>query len=357
MAVEPLPHRFARALVLDRALRFWADELPLLQRFVPPRDTERVRVLRVVDESHDVKTFVFERPASWPRHRAGQWLPIDVEVDGARVRRCYSLTSLPYAGHLAVTVKRVPGGRVSGWMHTHVRAGDVVHVGAPSGEFVVPPGTQPLLLVGGGSGMTPVIAIVRDLAERGALADVIVVQCARTRADLLFARELERLAERHRGLRVVFHVDAESAGPLAAEVLHARVPDLAFRETFVCGPAGLMDALAAYWKAHGLLDRLHREDFVPSFAAKSSGEVGARLRLSRSGREVVAATKGSLLEVLEAAGERPAFGCRMGVCNTCSCRKRSGAVTDLRTGEVSHEPDQQIRLCVSAAASDLDLAL
>ncbi|MEO7327345.1 MAG: flavin reductase family protein, partial [Minicystis sp.] len=259
-----------------------------------------------------------------------------------------------------ITVKRVRGGRVSSFLHDHVSAGAVLGLGAPAGDFVLPERVPAkLLLLSGGSGVTPVMSLLRDLSARGAVGDVVFLHVARSAADVIFRRELSMLAERHLGLRVVLRLDddATDAGPLDEARLRRLVPDFTERETFLCGPPGMMDALTRLWESSGALPRLRSERFVaarPATVVESGAPV--ELRLSRSGRSVTSSA-GTLLEQLERAGERPAHGCRMGICQTCRCQKRSGTVEDLLTGAVSSEPDQEIRLCVSIARSDLDLAL
>jgi ferredoxin-NADP reductase len=253
---------------------------------------------------------------------------------------------------------------VSSFLHERVRAGSVIGLGAPAGDFVLDaPSGAGLLLLSGGSGATPGMAILRDLAGRGALHDVVVVQAARSAADVIFRDELLALAARHAkkgDLRVIFRLDDAAKGPLAEAELQELVPDFAARQTLLCGPPGMMDAMERIWTRAGARSRLRTERFVAARppvtpVTKARGEA-VTLRLSRSGR-CVSAEAHTVLEQLEQAGERPAYGCRMGICQTCRCLKRAGTVEDLLTGAVSSEPDQEIRLCVSVARSDLDLAL
>jgi ferredoxin-NADP reductase len=348
----------ARRLFLDRQIDFWLGEL----RPEWSLDGLRARVERVVDETHDVKTFVLAPGAAWPGHRAGQYVPVEVEIDGVRVRRCYSISSAPGGAHVAITVKRVSGGRVSSFLHDRVSAGSVLGLGAPAGDFVLEEGSPgKLLLLSGGSGVTPVMSLLRDLAARDAVRDVVFFHAARSAADVVFHEELRALSARHEGLELVIRLDDDPAlalqGPLDEAELRAKVPDFAERETFLCGPPGMMAAIDRIWAGAGALERLRRERFTaPRPAAVPAGSAGVSVRLSRSGRSVVAGA-GTLLEALERAGERPAHGCRMGICNTCRCHKRAGTVEDLITGAVSSDPDEEIRLCVSIARSDLDLAL
>jgi ferredoxin-NADP reductase len=253
---------------------------------------------------------------------------------------------------------------VSSWLHDHVRAGDVLRLSPPAGEFVLPePTPAKLLLLSGGSGVTPVMSIVRDLAARGALHDVVFVHHARRRQDVAFRAELEALAARRPGLRLLLCVDDEpdGAGGFDEARLRRQVPDLVERTTFLCGPPGLMARVEAMWAAAGLAARLRREHFVvpetsPLTAAKPT-QASVEVRLAASRRRVVVDAGVSLLEALERAGERPANGCRIGICNTCRCRKQRGAVLNLATGEVSNQPDEDIRLCVSRPLTDLELGL
>ncbi len=320
----------------------------------------RARVVDIVDETEDVKTFVLAPNAKWSGHRAGQFVTVEVEVDGVRLARCYSLSSAPGARRLAITVKRVPGGRVSTWMHERVRRGDVLRLGAAQGEFVqTSPRPEKLLLLSGGSGITPLMSILRDLARDGAVGDVVFAHAARSSRDVVFRRELDALAAQHAGLRLaVFREDVE--GRLDPAKLRAAVPDLATRSSMLCGPPGMMSALVPAWSEAGLEHRLQTERFTPAPSiAPPAGDApeAVKLTLLRAGRSVTTEGGGTLLEQLERGGERPAHGCRMGICNTCRCTKKSGVVEDVRTGALSTEPDDEIRLCVSRARTDIELAL
>jgi len=349
----------ARHFALDRQLGFWMREVhpawSLTELYA--------RVVDVVQETHDVKSFVLEPNRRWPGHRAGQFVMVEVEIAGVRMERCYSLSSAPGNPRIAITVKRVGGGRVSSWLHDHVRPGHVLRLGRPAGNFVLPaPAPRKLLLLSGGSGVTPVMSILRDLVSRDAVHDVVFVHAARSARDVIFGNELEQLARRHPGLRLaIFLDDALSfSGPLDRMKLQASVPDLAERETFLCGPQGMMDALSPIWSEAGIVDRLKIERFLPKYAlepAETSVPATVELKLLRAGRSVVADGRGTLLEQLERAGEKPVYGCRMGICNTCRCRKSAGVVEDIVTGAVSTAGDEDIRLCTSRARTDLELVV
>jgi len=350
---------FARRLLLDRQADFWLGELDPTWSL----GEMRARVVAVVAETPDVKTFVLRPGRSWRRHRAGQHTTIEVEIDGVRVRRCYSISSAPGDELPAITVKRVPGGRVSGWLHAHVRPGHVLRLSPAAGEFVLPePLPRKLLMLSGGSGVTPLVSMLRELAHRGPIADLVFVHHARTGRDVIFRRALADLAARHVGLRLILCLSDSTSGPGRFDEAQLRrlVPDFAERDAFVCGPSGLMARVERLWADARATGALHLERFlpqaVPARVDRPEGGTPVSVTLTRSGRRFTAAS-GTLLEQLERAGERPRFGCRMGICQTCKCRKRTGCVLNLLTGAVSSEPDEDIQPCISVPRSDLELCL
>lgn len=335
----------ARRLFLDRQVETLLTELDPAWSL----SETRARVVEVIAETHDTRTFVLAPNAGWRGHQAGQFTTVAVEIDGVRTRRCYSLSSAPGDRYPAITVKRTPGGRVSNWLHDELRVGDVVGLGTASGDFVLPaPLPARLLLLSGGSGVTPVMSMLRDLAARGAIADVVFIHYARSRADVIFVAELSRLAARHAGLRLLFCVDDGFAAARFAEL----VPDFAERDTFLCGPPAMMERAEKLWAGSA---RLRRERFAAPVPQAATASV--QVSLTRSGKTLAVSGQGSLLEQLEAAGERPQYGCRMGICHTCRCRKQAGTVENLLTGAVSSAPDEDIQLCIWAPRSDLELGL
>src|SRR5262245_9999986 len=335
--------RLARRFFLDRHAEFWLGEL---QRTWSLSEI-RARVVDVVAETRDAKTFLLRPNAHWRGHRAGQHTTLEVEIDGVRVRRCYSISSAPSERLVSITVKRVPQGRVSRWMHEHLHPGDIVRLGPAAGDFVLPePAPAKLLLLSGGSGITPLRSILRDLASRDAVRDVVFVHHAHCRDDVIFRSEIDALAAHHRGLRALLCTSDDPRGRFDEARLARSVPDFAERQTLLCGPPGMMARVEGMWERAGAIARLQSERFV------------ALPRPNAQARRVkVHAGSATLLELLERAGRHPPYGCRIGVCHTCTSRKHCGTVQNLLTGVVSNQPDEDIQLCISVPHSDVELDL
>jgi ferredoxin-NADP reductase len=315
------------------------------------------RVVGLRRETADTTTLLLHTPRARTPHRAGQFVGIGTRLDGVWQWRTYSVTSRPDDRHLAVTVTAVPGGTVSGALAHRTPVGSLVRIGPPAGEFVLPhPVPEKLLFVAAGSGITPVMGMLRDLAATRphALDGAVLVHCDRTRDELVFGPELRRLAATT-GLRLVErHTSAE--GRLTPDALADAVPDWAARETWACGPAGLLDALAGHWNRFGDPDALHVERFVAPAPVADPG-TGGRVTFTTSGITADAGPGVPLLAAGEGAGALLPNGCRMGICHTCVGKLRSGGVCDLRTGDVHDTPGQSVRTCVSGAAGDVEIEL
>jgi stearoyl-CoA 9-desaturase NADPH oxidoreductase len=291
--------------------------------------------------------------------RAGQFVRVGVEIAGVRRTRTYSPAGSQYAadGELELTVTEHSGGVVSRHLIRHARPGMLLHLGQAQGAFTLPSAAPVrLILISGGSGITPVLAMLRTLCDDDAARDVTFLHYARTREDWLYESELAALAARHDGVRVRhLATRGPDARRLDAEVLGEIVDGDTWAA--VCGPPSLLEGARAAWSQRGgRPEQLLAETFTPPSLAVAGAAAEGTLRFLRSDRRAPIRA-GSLLEQAEAAGLTPEFGCRMGICHTCTCRKAAGAVRNLRTGEVSEEEDEDIQLCVSVPAGDVALEL
>jgi ferredoxin-NADP reductase len=351
-----LAHRITRAFEAATTPLLPADYLDL---FAPLRSGAdlRGRIVAVEPETRDAATIVIKPGADWAGHVPGQYVRIGIDVDGVRHWRAYSLTHGPRRdGLISVTVKAVPDGKVSNFLVHRTEPGTLVHLEQAAGDFVLDlSACGKLLFVTAGSGVTPVVGMLRNLfpsTDEGVLKparskdlDITVVHVAPSEPDSIFLADLKAL-DAAGAINLLARYDDEH-GVLDVDSLESLVPDLADRTTYACGPGGLLAALEAHHEARGL--PLQTEQF--RVATINAGDGGT---LHVSGVEVQADGATTLLDAAEEAGVLMPSGCRMGICMGCVLPLKEGAVRDLRTGEVTTADAMtgpvKIQTCISAAA-------
>ncbi|MGW2668334.1 ferredoxin reductase [Streptomyces sp. NPDC001272] len=312
----------------------------------------RGRIEAVQPETGDAATVVIRPGRGWRGHTAGQYVRIGVDVDGVRLWRAYSLTSPTNRrdGRITITVKAIPDGKVSNHLVRRARPGTLIQLDQATGDFVLPE-TKPakVLYLTAGSGITPVMGMLRDTE----LDDVVMVHSAPQPHDVIFRNDLHDLVAEKKLRLTELHTDKD--GMLDIARLGEIVPDWAERETWACGPAGLLDAAEDHWTEHGVAERLHTERFRPGVVAVGDGG-GGEVTFGTTGKTVDADGATPLLDVGEEAGVLMPSGCRMGICFGCVTPLTAGAVRDLRTGEITEAgPGVLIQTCVSAAAGPCDI--
>lgn len=317
----------------------------------------RGRVVAVRRETEDSATLVIKPGWGFSfDYEPGQYIGIGLLVDGRWRWRSYSLTSSPVAGSksgrertVTISVKAMPEGFLSTHLVAGVAPGTIVRLAAPQGNFVLPdPAPPSILFLTAGSGITPVMSMLRTLVRRNQIGDIRHVHSAPCAADVMFGAELTDLASAHPGYRLQLR-ETRTQGRLDLGRLDDEVPDWRARQTWACGPEGMLAQAEKLWAAANLGDRLHLERFavVKAAPAGTSGTV----TFARTGRTVTADAATSLMDAGEGAGVQMPFGCRMGICQSCVVPLVEGHVRDLRTGQ-EHEPGSRVQTCVSAASGD-----
>jgi len=367
-----------------------------------------VRCMKVIPETHDVKTFRFAAdPPVLFSHKPGQFLTLDLNIEGKRVVRSYTISSPPTSSHLLdITVKRVPDGLVSNYLHDHVRAGDRLTVTNCGGKFNcwdIP--ARKILFISGGSGITPCMSMTRWLRDTESDCDIVFLHSARTPKDIIFRRELELIDAQRENFRLFITCSNSpygeswpgSIGRISAELLQMICPDLMERVVFTCGPQPFMAATRSLLDSLGFpRSSYHEESFggrkaspAASAAAASASPAPARLTpikqpvekppdpgevkrdlappenvpipsgkrfniaFSASGKELICGSDELILEFAERNGIEIPSSCRAGSCGTCKTRKQSGSVeTDCTDGLTEGEKmDGYILVCVSRPTS------
>jgi ferredoxin-NADP reductase len=321
----------------------------------------RGRIERIERETEDAATIVIKPGWEWPGHEPGQYLRIGVVVDGVHHWRAYSLTSDPGRpdGCISITPKFVESGKVSPHLVRQVREGSIIRLGGVEGVFTLPDELpEKFLFISAGSGVTPIMSMLRSLRRREALDDVVLLHSAHTADEVIFGAELRRMADEHPGFKLHEQHTGEH-GRMSPEDLDDLCPDWRERETFASGPADLLDGLTEHFKEHaGGCDRLHMERFQP-IVGSDDAELGAggTIRFTKSDGEGKSDGSQPILVAGEEAGLTLPFGCRMGICHTCVGQLCSGKVRDMRTGEVSGSAGEMIRTCVNAPEGAVEIAL
>lgn len=314
-------------------------------------------------EARDAVTLVLRPNRHFHGFVPGQHINVTVDVAGVRQTRSYSLTDVPKkSGLLSITAKRVEGGKVSTELCQHVRVGDVVELGQAYGEMTIPADYQGnWLFLAAGSGITPLMSLVRALTQTDLSHSVTLVYWARTRADLCFYQELRELSIRQPRFQVHFVLTREQdplpddvQGRPSVALFESLLADLETHRAYACGSAGFVSAVQAL-----LSDRVESfssEAFTP-VTMPLTAEGSVSVVLTKSQRTLELPVGKTILQGLEEAGVTPPSGCRMGICNTCACGKVSGVIEDVLSGDVSEEAASALRICISAARSDIALDL
>ncbi|WP_116121496.1 hybrid-cluster NAD(P)-dependent oxidoreductase [Paraburkholderia sp. BL6669N2] len=402
LSPEPAPDHAASRVTQPR---FWET--------LPPRwnsETDDTLVCcQVRQETHDVKSFFFRAPSGRAFvFEPGQFITLELEIDGESINRCYTISSPPTRPHtISITVKRVPGGKVSNWLHDNLHAGAEVRVLGPSGEFTCARHpARKFLFLSAGSGITPLMSMSRAHHELGEDSDIVFVHSARTPDDIIFARELDLIASNQAHFRTAFVCERVGArtnwpgvtGFLTLPLLKLIAPDYLEREIFTCGPAPYMQAVRNLLDEGGFdrghyheesfsfetvsevaaqLTTAHVADALQSVGApvsadsfveareEASGfapapvsietEIRFKVSFAKSNREIECGSGQHVLDAAKKAGVRLPASCTQGMCGTCKVKLVSGEVAMKHAGGIrQREIDQgMVLLCCSKPLSDL----
>lgn len=341
---------------------------------------------RIVDETHDVKTFIFNANTGVPfSFEPGQFITISVDINSQSLSRCYTISSPPTRPYtMSISVKRVPGGIVSNWLHDNLSPGSTLQAYGPSGVFT--PSSYPAkksLYLSAGSGVTPLMSMTRAGHDLGLNRDIVFIHSARTPADIVFRSELSQLSASADQLKVIHicespGIEPDWSGPigrLSLDLLERSAPDFREREVFTCGPAGYMHSVKEILRQGGHDPaRYHQESFDISAGIAEGGVKAApaqpcsmagdgrqsfSIRLARSGKIFTMESTETVLAAARKAGAPVPSSCGQGLCGTCKTALLEGDVDMQHNGGIrQREIDKGLRLlCCSRPKSDLVLDL
>jgi 3-ketosteroid 9alpha-monooxygenase subunit B len=291
-------------------------------------------VADVVDETADTRSFVLEIPPGLEQrfaYAAGQFCAFRATIDGEPVVRCYSMSSSSDTGDpFTVTVKRVPGGKMSNWMNDRLAPGDTLEAMPPAGLFVLRAAETPIVAFAGGSGITPILSIVKTVLATTA-REITLVYANRGPDSVIFADALQRLRAASRGqLSVHHHLDSER-GLLDVAACASLVGDRTHADFYVCGPGPYMEVVETGLDRLGVdparlfIERFELPDEMPA-GSEASETKSLVIRLGGRKHSVEYEPGDTILEAARRAGLKPLFSCERGNCGTCMAYLVEGEV-------------------------------
>jgi ferredoxin-NADP reductase len=357
--VHPVQRRVLDALAALSSPLLIDDYLELFNPLWSTREL-RGRIEAIEHETPDAATVLIKPGYRWGGHEPGQYLRIGLDIEGVRHWRAYSLTSDPQRpdGLISITVKNVDAGKVSPYLVRRGRPGTIVSLGGVEGEFVLPdrlPGK--LLFISAGSGITPIMSMLRHLHRSGELDDVVLLHSARRTDEVIFGDELRRLADRHDRFELHEQLTADN-GRMGPADLDRLCPDWKERQGYISGPTDMLDAFGEHYEQAGIPEQLSMERFQPKLGLGDGEEgSGGTIRFLESDCEAASDGSQPILVAGEEAGLDLPYGCREGICHTCVGELRSGQVRDLRNGKVHGEEGEVIRTCIHAPEGPIEIEL
>ena len=315
------------------------------------------------DIAADFTTFWFEshQQLPLPPYLPGQHLPLQLEINGEFITRYYTLSSSPSRpGRYAISVKRIDDGRISNWLHQHFQVGDVLAADKPGGDFHLGIHTDKLLLLSAGSGITPMLSMLRYLSDNDNIRDVVFYHQCSTETDIPSLQELHQLEKMHPSLdlRIVLSQPRRDwqgeSGRLSLSHL-AMISDLDQRQVFVCGPNAFMDTAKKLLLKMGVSPaRYHQEAFGPLGGSSTPKQA---VKLNIDGHIFRGNNQQTLLEQAETAGVEINYSCRAGFCGACKVTLTSGQVEQPDVPALLPQERQQGKILACCCIPKTDLKI
>ncbi len=318
-------------------------------------------------ENEWVFSLVLQPQKKWPSFKAGQYIELQVEINGVRYTRIFSISSSPSyyldSGLIELTIRRQAHGKVTPWLSTDLSKNSTVRISRAQGDFVLPKylsneTSHPLLFIAGGSGITPFRSFLHELADQNTHQDVHLIYYNQS-SEPLFAEEWQQLAEQIPNLKINL-IDTSIVGQINTEQLSKLCPDYINRLAYICGPHGLITSSRDILIDLNVNDsNIRHELFGPKPITELSRQLDGEITFTRSGTQAsyTADQNKTLLELAEANDTNPISGCRMGVCHQCKCHKQQGVIYNTLTESYSDTGAEDIQLCISVAVGDVSLDL
>ncbi len=322
----------------------------------------RAKVVKIREETHDVFSLALKVSKRWKGFKAGQHIEISFRQNGANVSRIFSISSPPYLHKkqrlIELTIRIQSNGRITPWLPNALKIGEFVNISASKGDFVIKNTTKPLLLIAGGSGITPFRSMIAQLMNMHHSSNIKLLYYG-NKADFLFADEFNSLKEKHKNLSISF-VQSNISGRICLDHLQKYCANFNHRDVYICGPSNMIKGTEQLLLENNVdIENIYFEYFGPAPIKKLDVETKGIVQFSQSLKNfaTLPGMPKTLLEIAESLNLKPITGCRMGICHQCICEKKQGVVYNTLTKVFSDTGNEDIQLCVSLPVGDVNINL
>lgn len=349
------------ALVNNANIKSYAE--PLIQPLFPMWSASdyRAQVVQVRSESSNCYTLVLKPNKKWLGFQPGQYVELQVIKDGAKVSRCFSISSAPEQytqfGTIELTIRMQDKGRITPWLKQALNESSTVGLSAAQGEFIIKDRSRPILMIAGGSGITPFRSYLHSQANIWPVQKANLFYYARNNGDHLFSQELNSISDSCSSLNTHL-ISTVEMGHLSLEQLEQQCPNFLDYDIYICGPNSMISAVNdLLLDAKVSAENIYIERFGPAPVDFSKLDKTGSVNFSQSRKSAEIGSKTNMLDLAESNGLRPESGCRMGICHKCSCRKSSGVVYNTLTDSYSDTGQEDIQLCISIPVGEVTIEL
>jgi ferredoxin-NADP reductase len=352
---------FSMALVNNANLKSYAE--PLIQPLFPlwSANDYRAEVKKVRSESQNCYTLVLKPTKQWPGFQPGQYVELQVIKNGAKVSRCFSISSAPEQfaqfGTIELTIRAQDKGRITPWLKQALTETSAVGLSAAQGDFIIKDRSRPILMIAGGSGITPFRSYLTSQSMIAPTQKASLLYYTRNQNEHLFSQELNSISYCNKNINTHFISTAEM-GHFSLKQMKKQCPNYLDYDIYICGPNSMIKEVN-----NVLLDakvnekNIYIERFGPAPVDFSKLDKAGTVNFSQSRKSAELGSHTSLLALAENIGLQPESGCRMGICHKCSCRKKSGVVYNTLTNSYSDTGQEDIQLCVSVPVGEVIIEL
>jgi ferredoxin-NADP reductase len=350
--------KLLKAFVSPAQFDFWSREVGSTAAW----DRCQARIVAITEEAPDTVSLKLKPNSNFSGFVAGQHVNLTAEIRGVRTTRCYSITNTPSDKTVDLTIRAEPHGVMSSWLTQAAKRGTVVELGRVFGELLLPADVySPLILLAAGSGITTMMSLIRQAEASSYPQEITLLYWEKTPDSFCFNDELDAIhsspspTQIHR-ITTQFQSAWPTSGRISNPQISQLLPNINESQVYACGSSGFVAAAKSI--VEPVAKSFAAEAFTPATIVSSpEQEKQFEVELLKSGRTITLSNQTNLLDALEAEGIAVESGCRMGICDTCTCQKSKGTTLDIESRQLNVEQSSPIRLCVSRAVQNLQLEL